>query len=416
MEVFVARQPILDVDDQIYGFELLYRNSKENNFPPTDGNKATKEVLINSFVTIGLERLSHNRPCFINFTEDLLMKKIPEYFDPRTLVVEILEDVSWTGDLLKVCRELKRKGFSIALDDVMSIAQTDIEGLLSYVDIIKVDIRQTCPEMRVKLVQTAKAAKITLLAEKVETKEEHLQCVKEGFHLFQGYYYSKPVVLSAEDLPLYGSSYFQVLKELSADKDGIDLEKVIEIFEGDLTLTYKLLRIINFSAELSEPIQSIRQAVTILGVDPLKKWLYVFTVEEGGPAPASKEMMKSSLQRAKMCEQIGVSIGKSHLIEEYFLTGLMSAVDAMVKRPTEEVISNLPLDSNIKQALSGEENSHRFILDLVIAIEKADFDELEHKLQGIEITLSELLEIFGQAIAWTEQLYNNHLTLEELSS
>ncbi|MFC7063301.1 EAL and HDOD domain-containing protein [Halobacillus seohaensis] len=341
------------------------------------------------------------------------MKKIPEYFDPNKLIVEILEDVSWTGDLIDVCRQLKKKGFSIALDDVTSLEHTNVQELLTYVDIIKVDIRQTSCQNRAEINEIVKGKSITLLAEKVETVDEHLQCVREGFELFQGYYYSRPVVISAVDLPIYSTAYFQVLKELAVKDDQINKDKVIKIFEGDLALTYKLLRLINFSCQLSEPVQSIKQAVMILGFEPLRKWLYVFSVKEGGPGPASQEAMKLSLQRAKMCEQIGISLGHNRLGEEYFLTGLMSSIDEIMQRPKNEVIESLPLDFEIKRALNHEENTHRFILDLVIAVEKADFDLIEPQIHDIKLSVSKLLEIYGQAIAWTEQLYNDHFASAE---
>ncbi|MCP3027447.1 EAL domain-containing protein [Halobacillus sp. A5] len=414
MEVFVARQPIINLQNEIHGYEILYRNSEENTFPHTDGSKATKEVLVNSFLTIGLERLSQNKPCFINFTEDLLLEKIPEYFDSSKLIVEVLEDVAWNRDLVRVCRELKKKGFSIALDDIMSVEQTDIDDLLTYVDILKVDIRQSSAEVRKQIAEIALSKGITLLAEKVETSDELEQCREEGFELFQGYYISRPVIISAVDIPLYHSSYYQVIKELSVEEDKIDKERVIQIFQGDLSLTYKLLRLINFSSALSEPVHTIKQAVQLFGMKPLKKWLYVFTVEEEGPAPASQEAMKSSLQRAKMCEQIGISIGHNRVGEEYFLTGLLSSVDIITGSSPQEVMTALPLDLSIKQALKGEKNMHRCILDVVVAVEKADFDCLDPKLEELGISLNEILEIYGQAIAWTEQLYNRHLSLEEV--
>ncbi|MFG6147204.1 EAL and HDOD domain-containing protein [Halobacillus sp. B23F22_1] len=416
MEVFVARQPIVDEHKNVYGYELLYRNSKENTFPQTDGNKATREVLINSFLTIGLERLSQNHPCFINFTEELLMDKVPEYFDPGKLVVEILEDVNWNGDLIKVCRELKEKGFSIALDDVMSIEQRNIQELLTYVDIIKIDIRQSSKTIRTEIGKIAQDKNITLLAEKVETAEEFNQCMREGFELFQGYYISRPVIVSAVDIPLYRSSYFPIIKELSVEEEDINLDRVIQIFERDLALTYKLLRLINFSSSLSKPVQSIKQAVQLFGVEPLKKWMYVFTVEEESPAPASQETMKSSLQRAKMCEQIGISMGHNRLGEQYFLTGLLSAVNVIMQCSSEEVMNTLPLDTAIHEALNGEDNMHRLILDIAVAVEHAEFERLEPILEKMDLSLSELLEIYGQAIAWTEQLYNPHLQMEEVYS
>ncbi len=409
MEVFVARQPILKLNEQVYGFELLYRGSQYNKFTYIDANRATSEVLLNSFVTIGLDKLSQNLPCFINFTEELLLKKIPEYFDPEKLIVEILEDVSWTLDLIRVCRELKQKGFLIALDDVVSVAQTEVVELLNYVDIIKVDIQIALPRDRAEIIQMAKARGITLLAEKVETREEHQQCVKEGFELFQGYFYSKPEVFSAIDLPLISSSYFQLIKELSVPSEQINLNKVTELFEQDLALTYKLLRLVNTSVyQLSVPIHSIKQAVMLLGTETLKKWLYVLSIEQSNPhlPSGSEHIWKLSLQRAKMCEQVAIKMGMERKADGYFLIGFISLIDVITKRSIKELSEMLPLDKEIKQALNFTKNNYRTVLDLVIAMERADFDWLENKMDSKLITFNELFEIYGQAISWTDHLYS----------
>ncbi|UOQ45230.1 EAL domain-containing protein [Halobacillus salinarum] len=410
MEVFVARQPILQLNEEVFGYELLYRSSKENKFTYIDANRATSEVLMNSFTTIGLEKLSQNKPCFVNFTEELLLKQVPEYFDPGQLVVEILEDVSYSRDLVRVCRKLKQLGFLIALDDVVSVRDTDMVELLNYVDIIKVDIQITREIDRQEIIQAANNLGITLLAEKVETREEHQQCVEEGFELFQGYFYSKPVVLSSVDMPFFSSTYFEMIKELSVPTDLINIDKITELFEKDLALTYKLLRLINSSAKnVSIPIQSIRQAVMMLGTDALKKWLYVLSVQSAPNMPkGSQHVMKSSLQRAKMCEQVAIKLGLEHNSEGYFLIGFISLIDVITKKPIHEVTEMLPLDNEIKEALNKKQNSYRYVLDLVIAMERADFEGLEQMLYRKSLSYHELFEIYGQSISWSDHLFSEY--------
>ncbi|MGP4059283.1 EAL and HDOD domain-containing protein [Halobacillus sp. H74] len=413
MEVFVARQPILNVNDEVYAYELLYRNSEENRFVPIDANQATSEVLMNSFVTIGLERLSQNKPCFINFTEDLLFEKVPEYFNPQQLVVEILEHVSFSLDLIRVCRELKRKGYLIALDDVIDLDRASLYELLPYVDILKVDIRAVTKENRLKIIRLTEDFNLTLLAEKVETREEHHQCKVEGFELFQGFYYSKPLIVKGLEIPFYTGTYFQIIKELSASEEEVNIEKVTEILEQDVALTYKLLRLINSSQyRFKVPVQSIKQAVMLLGTESLKKWLYVLSVEQTAPVSSSKTqlILKTSLLRAKMCEQIAIRIRTKAKADGFFLTGFMSLIDVITQKPVGEVIDLLPLDTAIKEALLGTENIYRQILDLVIGMEKADFEILESHLIVGGVGFTEIFEIYGQAIAWTDQLYQEHFT------
>lgn len=411
MYVFVARQPILTVADEVFGYELLYRNSEENRFVPVDPNKATSEVLMNGFITIGLERLSRNKPCFINFTEDLLLEKVPEYFRPDQLVIEILENVSLSLDLIRVCRDLKQKGYLIALDDMIDINRPALMELLHYVDILKVDVRAVSDENRRKIIQLAEDFSLTLLAEKVETLEEHQRCMKEGFRLFQGFYYSKPVIVQASSIMPLNITYLRLIRELSVLEESVDVDKVTSILEQDLALTYKLLRLINSS--LYKPkysIRSIKQAVMLLGTETLKKWMYVLTVENAAPPthPREQLVMKTSLTRAKVCEQLALASGEGDMADGHFLTGFLSLIDVITQRPLAEAVSILPLEADILAALQGGENRFRKILELAVHLETADFQKLGESLGGMPLNVSTVFEIYAQAVSWTEELFQEN--------
>ncbi|MCA0971148.1 EAL domain-containing protein [Halobacillus litoralis] len=413
MDVFVARQPILKKNDDVYGYEILYRNSLKNQFVPMDGNQATSEVLRNTFLTIGLERMSQNKPCFINFTEQLLLQRVPEYFSPEQLVVEILEDVSPTQEIIAVCRELKQKGYQIALDDVDQMESSDYIAFMPYIDIIKMDIKAVSDCERTEIIQAAKRLGIILLAEKVETREDYEQCKRDGFDLFQGFYFSKPYIVTGTELPFFHSTYFLMIQELSVSDHQIDIERVTEIIGQDLSLTYKLLRLINTTVRPGTiPIESIRQAVMLLGTESLKKWLYVLSIDQAGvnQDKAPSLIMKTSLTRAKMSEQIAVRLQSPGKADGYFLAGFMSLIDVVMKRPMKEIVNSLPLDTGIQDALNEKRNLYREILDVVIAMEQADFDYLENELSRLDIQLNEVFEIYGQSIAWTDQLYEDHFS------
>jgi c-di-GMP-related signal transduction protein len=334
---------------------------------------------------------------------------VPEYFDPQQLVVEILEHVSYSMGLNRVCRELKRQGFLIALDDIVSVEESSIIELLQYIDILKVDIREVNDKDRREIIDLAKRFNITLLAEKVETREEHQTCLAEGFELFQG----KPVVISGMDIPFLTSTYFQIIKELSVGAREVNIDKVTEILEQDVALTYKLLRLINSSMyQRTVPVKSIKQAVMLLGADTLEKWLYVLSVKQTSSfsSTATQLVLKTSLLRAKMSEQLSIRMRTANKAEGFFLTGFLSLIDVITKRPVTEVIESLPLDTNIKVALEGKRNFYRDILDTVIAMEKADFEELEDRLIELQLGFDEIFEIYGQAIAWRDQLYQENFT------
>ncbi|WP_277987835.1 EAL domain-containing protein [Metabacillus sp. cB07] len=239
MKVFVARQPIFDKKGQNVAYELLYRNGdKSNTFPNIDGDEATTDVIVNSFINIGLEELSQGKKCFINFTESLLQMKLPSYFNPSSIVVEILEDVPVTEELVSICRDLKKQGYTIALDD-FNVVQNNLllNRLLAYIDIIKVDLLQTSPAARKEIIERYKPFGVSFLAEKVETHDEYEQAVRDGYDYFQGYFFSKPVVLSSYDIPIYIQAYLQILHELS--KTEPDIDTITEQIEQDLSLSYK---------------------------------------------------------------------------------------------------------------------------------------------------------------------------------
>lgn len=190
MEVFVARQPIFTKEMEVYGYELLYRNNQENRFPEINGDVATTDVIINSFINIGVEELSNGKPCFINFTEKLLQLKIPTYFRPHDIAVEILETVTCGPELLNICQELKGMNYQIVLDDfVLDTKNPYSLQLIRYEDIIKVDFQKTNEAMRRVIEGIALKHNIQLLAEKIETSEEFETAVRSGYTYFQGYFF-----------------------------------------------------------------------------------------------------------------------------------------------------------------------------------------------------------------------------------
>ncbi|MCS0672034.1 EAL and HDOD domain-containing protein [Cytobacillus firmus] len=190
MEVFVARQPIFNSKEEVFAYELLYRNNQVNAFPEIDEDQATAEVIINSFLNIGIDYLSEGKPCFINFTEKLLKLKLPAYFRPREIVVEILETVEPSAELVNICKDLKELGYQIALDDyVFNETNPFARQLLKYADIIKVDFLNTPKDMREKIEMLVNHLKIKTVAEKVETRESYEEAKSKGYDYFQGYFF-----------------------------------------------------------------------------------------------------------------------------------------------------------------------------------------------------------------------------------
>lgn len=402
MEVFVARQPIFSACEEVYGYELLYRSSNGNFFPDIDGDRATAEVIINSFLNIGMDELAKGKPCFVNFTENLLKLKLPTYFKPGEIVVEILETVEPSLELLGIVRDLKEQGYTIALDD-FSLNENNpyFYSLLQDVDIIKVDFRQTSLVERRKIEKLAREQGIFLLAEKIETRDEFKQASESGYHYFQGYFFAEPVIVTTKDVPAYFYSYYQILQDLSRPEPSV--HKISELISQDLSLSYKLLKLINSAAyRPTKKIHSIRQAVVLLGFIEINKWISIMLVRDtfdkkNGPA---HELVSLSLIRAKSCELLSQLIRKNGPSSAYFITGLYSLMDALLKMPIEKVLSGLPLDDAICDALKGVQNYLKDVLDLSIAIEKGEWQEFERICGNFGIKPSEVLAAYQVAIDW----------------
>ncbi|MDP4163252.1 MAG: HDOD domain-containing protein [Bacillota bacterium] len=406
MEVFVARQPIFTEKEEIFAYELLYRNNHINHFPQIDGDKATADVIINSFLNIGIDELSNGKPCFINFTENLLKLKLPTFFRPRDIVVEILETVEPGPELIELCRELKEAGYQIALDDfILNEHNKYSEEIMEYIDIIKVDFRTTKPDMRKKIEAMGKKKNIKLLAEKIETRDEFSEASQSGYNYFQGYFFSEPVIISTKDVPVYFNSYYEIISHLSASEPNIDT--ITRLIEQDLSLSYKLLKLINSPAyRPRQKINSIRQAIVLLGLIEIQKWIYVLAVRDtaGVKRELSKEMVSMSLTRAKTCELIAVYQNKTSKASSYFMTGMFSFMDSLLNLPMDKVLIDLPLQEDICEALKGANNDLKSVLDLTISIEKGQWEETTVHCLQLSIPEEIAFEYYHTSISWMKQL------------
>lgn len=411
MEVFVARQPIFNANEEVFGYELLYRRNMETNaFPDVDGDQATTELIINSFLNIGIDKLANGKPCFINFTEKLLKLRLPAYFRPREIVVEILESVEPSAEIVEICRELKDLGYQIALDDfVFNENNTYSYELMKYADFVKVDFLLSSMEMREKIELISKTLNLKLVAEKVETREEFEEAKKRGYHYFQGYFFAKPSILSTRDVPAYFHSYYEMIQNFATTEPSID--RITELIERDISLSYKLLKLINSPAfRPRQKINSIRQAVMMLGLIELEKWIYVLAVRESTieRRNISQETIQISLTRAKMCEEIAKMFGKKPPSPSYFMTGMFSIMDSILSMPMKMILNELPLEEDICDALNGNKNNLKDVLDLVLAVETAQWTVISEKCKDLSIDEKDLFKLYAEALNWS-----NELVLEE---
>ena len=369
MYFYAARQPILDREKKLFAYELLFRDGLENVFPDIDGDEATSRMIAGSQFNFGLDDFIGDKPGFINFTLDTLLKKYPTLLPKEQIVVEILESVQPGKRLLAEVQQLKELGYVIALDDY--IHQKVWRHFYPYVDIIKIDFRTTTPELIQEIITTvAEFPHIKLLAEKVETNEEFQLAYNLGFSYFQGFFFSRPEMLQSKALSPAQMTLAELLYETS--KSDMDFAKITAIFQRDVNLSYKLLRYSNSAVfKRRAEIETIKQALIVLGQAELKKFLSVlFTAQLSSDKPA--ELMRLAMTRAKFAEGLAALHHKTDTAKA-FLTGMMSLMDAILDEPMASVLNKLPLAKDIKAALLDEPSDLTEYLTLVRHYEQADW-------------------------------------------
>ncbi|WP_010098707.1 EAL and HDOD domain-containing protein [Ornithinibacillus scapharcae] len=406
MEVFVARQPILTRKLEVFAYELLYRqNKQQNHISNLNHDYATSEV-INSFLQIGIDVLSEGKPCFINFSEKLLEGTFPTFLHPELTVIEVLETVRPTKKVIENCLKLKSEGYKIALDDFeLRNENENYNRLIDLADIVKIDVRLSNREEQLRIMKALEGRNIEFLAEKVETREEYEQCLEDGFAYFQGYFFSKPTILSTNDIPVLNHNLYVIITELS--KGEPDIESISRIIESDISLSIKLLRLLNSPAiGLVNKIKSIKQAIVLLGLVELKKWIYVLSLREHLERTdhLADEVIKLSLTRAKASELVAINIGKQSECSSYFLTGLLSLVETIYRQPKEHIISKLPLDQEIKDTLQSRETSLLPVYKLICAVESGEWEVMEEVLSHYGLRVDTFNELYKQALRWAKEV------------
>lgn len=334
-----------------------------------------------------------------------MFSNLPTSFNPKQLVIEILEDIPITPALISRCKELKKMGYMLALDDFYAINPQNedlLEKLMSYIDILKIDFLKTTRMERRKILQTYSCSGLIFLAEKVETRKEYKQAVQDGFQLFQGYFFSEPRIISGHDLSTHFYSYYELLNELSKEQPNI--KRVTEYIERDLSLSYQILKFLNSShSRLSQKIESIQQAIMLLGFNEIKRWIYILSFKDlSRKGHSSKhEIIKISLIRAKLCELLARKTSRPQPAS-YMLIGMFSLIDTLLHREIEEIVQELPLKDEVGQALLGHQNDYYQMLELVKLIESNNWDTCSEL--GNQLDKEEAYECYLEALEWCHNL------------
>jgi c-di-GMP-related signal transduction protein len=397
---FVARQPIFDREEKVFGYELLFRTGLENSFLSVDADAADEasRATLDSSLLMGLDVLCDGKRAFVNCTKDTLIKGLVTLLPSQSTVVEILENVPPDPDVMVACRRLKEAGYLIALDDY--VADDPREPLAEMADIIKVDIRLTTIEQRMALIKRFGQWRCRMLAEKVETQPEFTEARDQGFVYFQGYFFRKPEMLATRDMPANRINYLRMLQAVShADLDVPAIERLIK---GEASICYRLLRYMNSAVfGFKSEIHSVRHALSILGEREVRRWVRLVAAVGAGQDKTS-DLVLSALVRARFGELLSPKV--PHGESDLFLLGLLSLIDAMLEMPIAEVLEQLPLDQETKAVLLGKPSVLRPIYQLMLAHESGEWEAATQLSDSLHLNAEEVAGLYWQAQKWAREV------------
>ncbi len=370
-EALIGRQPIYDRRLGVVGYELLFRRAGEGQ-AVVDGNQATSQVIVNTFIEIGLDVLVGEHLAFINFTADLLLASDRLTLPPDRVVIEVLEDVEARPEIVDRLQALAARGYTIALDDVVAY-DAALEPLLDVAQVVKVDVLATDRARLPGLVDRLRRRGRRLIAEKVETQQDFDALRALGFDYFQGYFFARPDLVRQHRSPGNRAALLFLLAKLQ-DRE-VDFRELERIIAWDVTLSYKLLRFIN-SAYYALPsrVDSIRQAIALLGTRTVATWVTLLVM--AGVDDKPRELMTTALVRATMCERLGRARGADDP-DRFFMVGLLSVLDALLDQPMAAIVASLPLADDVAGALVAREGSLGEALVSTLAYERGQWERLD---------------------------------------
>jgi EAL and modified HD-GYP domain-containing signal transduction protein len=402
MDLYLARQPVLDKEQRTVAYELLFRSGAANAFTERDPDRATGQLLHDALLEFGLNSLVGPRKAFINITRQTLVNELYSVLPPDQVVLELLETVSPTWDVIEACRKLKKNGYSLALDDVTAYAR-EMDPLLELADLVKIDVLATEPEQLAQLVRQLSPFRVRLLAEKVESAAMFRRTADLGFELFQGYFFEKPEVVTSAGIPRFKLNYVQFLQEIS--RPDLDYAKLEAVIKREVSLSIKLLRFLNSAAFGSRSeITSIKHSLVLLGERAIRRWASVVALLDlGDDRPA--EVVVTGLVRARFCEALGARVGLADRELSLFLLGILSVGEALLGHPVHEIVKEISIVPDVKAALLDEDNELSRILRFVLAFERASWDDVSMMLEAMPQLRPHIADAYRDALRWADDAF-----------
>jgi EAL and modified HD-GYP domain-containing signal transduction protein len=395
MFAFIARQPILDKYKEVFAYELLFRDGKNNGYPTEERDAATTKLINKNYQTLNLDDISCSKQSFINFQPETLIRGLPAYLNPENVVVEMVADQRDNG-LLNMCKHFKGMGYNIALETPS--LEENWNEYLPFVDMIKVNTDYENLDFLSKNLNRFIDANLQLIADKVDTQDSFNIFKDMGFDYFQGYFFARPVSGSNKNLPTSKLTLVELIGASSSES--FDFEGVNNVIERDVGLSYMLLRFINNpTINKRYKITSLRHALNYMGEVEVKKFIALLALANlSDEKPA--ELLNLSLVRAKFCDLLGTEKNMGNNPPTAFLLGLFSMLDALLDQKMESLVEKLPLVNEVKEALCGGQNDLSVYLVLIKAFESGNWLKVIRISKILDVEQKLLHSLFNQAILW----------------
>lgn len=405
LRFFIGRQPILDLRQEIIGYELLFRAASHHETAQFESQaQASASVIASALSGFGFQEVLGDKFGFLNITAGVLHSEMLELLPIEQSVLEILEDIELNDNVRLRCQQLKAQGFRIALDD--HVYSPDHASFYRFVDIIKVDIMATEPEELPVIAAKLRQYPVQLLAERVETVEQFEQCVRYGFVLFQGYFFERPVVLGKKRIDPSGLAMMKLLQQLNDDWDIDDVENT---FRENPTLTLNLLKLVNsvmFSTR--EKIKNLRHAIMMLGIAHLRRWVQLSLFAGKDERGLNSPLLEMAAVRARLLELLTMQHTglprTSDVVEAAFMAGILSMLDVLFEAEMEGIVADLNLSDEVTNALLRREGMLGQLLLLAEKLEKTDFTAVQDILSETGISFDQLLSAQLDAFNWRNSI------------
>lgn len=400
MQRYIARQAIFDRNLRVAGYELLYRAGEDDKAVFTDGDRATRTLLSDALMVFGLNNLTDGRVAYVNFTEKLILSDFVLLTDPRQITVELLESITVTERLVRRLKELKEKGYRLALDDYTGNPVFD--PILPLIDVLKVDFRMTDEKKQKEIADKYRRGRMALLAEKVEDRESYEKALRLGYRMFQGFFFERPTNLHKEMPCVNTATYTRLLRELN--KPDVDLRSCAEMIRADAALTFRLLKKVQTVQYYhGNSVQVIERAVTYLGIDELYHWVVLLLARDFNTT-SSDETVREAYLRGIFTERLMEHSPHCQQKTCGFLLGMFSLMDLIIGRPMKDLLHEVELPREVKKVLLNEgESPLKNYLEFAVSYERRKSVEAFQ----LDVEADTVVELYMQCIKDTDWAFRS---------